>query len=88
MMAYPTCIFLQNMINEVYITTSNKIPHKPFVQMVQEVCVKTDPKPLFCEFPEDLKLKSISNSGTAQTYTYTSLASPSIGFDTSSTTTT
>lgn len=75
------------MIDEIYITNQSKIPQKSFIETVQEVCINTEPKPLFCEFPEDLKFKSSSDSGTVQTYTYTSLASPSVGFGTSTTTT-
>lgn len=88
-MADPTGIFLQNMINGIYITAQTKILQKPFVQMVQEVCIKTDPKPLFCGFPEDLKVRSISASGTGQTYTYTSsFGSLPTVYGTSTTTTT
>lgn len=76
------------MINGAYIATPTRILQKPFVQAVQEVCIKSDPKPLFCQLPSGLKIKPIFNSGTVQSYTYTSsLASVYTGSITSSTTT-
>lgn len=56
-------------LSEAYITVLKIIPKKSFIEMVQQVCEETESKPLYCELPDDLKLKSIS--GSVQTYTYT-----------------
>lgn len=75
-------------IGDLYITIPKEVPKKPLVVVVEEICIKTEPKPLFCEIPEDLKLKPFSNSGTVQTYTITSsMASGASGYGTSTTTT-
>ena len=55
-----------------YTLYSEQVPQKSFIQTVQEICIETEPKPLFCELPDDLKIKSASYSGTTQTYTITS----------------
>ena len=74
--------------NGVYITSLKTIPQKPLIEAVQEVCQETEPKPIFCEIPEDLKLKSSDNTGTVQTFTITSsVNSGASGYGTSTTTT-
>lgn len=77
------------LIDGVYITIPKIAPQKPLIEVVQELCKETEPKPIFCEIPEDLKLKSSNNSGTAQTFTITSsMTSGASGYGTSTTTTT
>ena len=76
-------------INGVYITSPELIPQKPLIEVVQEFCQEIEPKPIYCEIPEDLKLKSSNNSGTTQTITVTtSMTSPASGYGTLTTTTT
>lgn len=76
------------MIGDLYFDPTKTMPPKMLAESFQEICFKTEPKPIFCEIPEDLKLKPLSASGTTQTYTYTSsmVSLPSLG--TTSTTTT
>lgn len=75
--------------NGIFLTTPYQIPKKSFIEVVEEICKKTEPTPFFCELPEDLKLKTIETSGTVQTYTYaTSYASTASGYSSSTTTTT
>ena len=74
-------------IGETIITTPQYIPPKPVVEIILEVCKDTEPKPIFCEIPDDLGLKSLSNSGTIQTYTITTSGSLASGYGTSTTTT-
>lgn len=69
-----------------YIASLNPIPQKPLVEVVQTVCEKIEPKPIFCELPEELRFKPIDNSGTVQTHTITSSSGAS-GYGTSTTTT-
>lgn len=69
-----------------YITSPNPIPQKPVVEVVQKICEKIEPKPLFCEFPEELRFRPFSNSGSVQTYTITTSSGAS-GYGTSITTT-
>lgn len=76
-------------IEEIYITTPKISLQKPLIEAVEEICIDTVPKPLFCELPEDLRLKSFSYSGSAQTYTVTSsMISGASGYGTTTTTTT
>lgn len=76
-------------IDGVYITAPKIVPQKPLIEVVQELCKETEPEPIFCEIPEDLKLKSSNNSGTTQTFTITSsITSGASGYGTSTTTTT
>ncbi len=42
----------------------------------EELCEKIEPKPLFCELSDELKLRSVSFTGTA--LTYTSISVPTI----------
>lgn len=75
-------------IMDTYINSPTKVCNKPIFEVIQEVCL-TDPKPIYCELPGELKLKSVSSSGTVQTYTYSaSIMSNASEFGTSSTTTT
>lgn len=62
------------MITNAFFVNAPKSPirQNSLAAIVEEIC-KNDPKPLFCELPDDLKLKSISYSGTL-TYSYNSLA--------------
>lgn len=76
------------MIDQILISAPKIVQQKPLIAVVQEVCEETDPKPLFCEIPEDLRLKPITNSGTVQTYTITSSSTASGYVGTSTTTTT
>lgn len=73
----------------VYINSSKIVPQKPLIEVVQEFCQEIEPKPIFCEIPEDLKLRPSNNSGTTQTFTVaTSMTSGASGYGTSTTTTT
>lgn len=74
-------------LEEAYFTIPKVTSQKPLAEVVVEMCEETDPKPLYCEIPEDLKLKSMTLSGTAQTYTYTTFL-PTVSGTTTSTTTT
>lgn len=74
--------------SDIYITVPTLVLDNPLIEIVEEVCKKKDPPPLFCGLPEDLKLKSIENSGTIQTSTPTnSFRSVASGYGTSTTTT-
>jgi len=73
-------------MNDPYFILEKSLTQKALGEVVQEICLKTEPKPLFCELPDDLKLR-FSYGGTTPTYTTTSsLASGSI-MGTSATTT-
>lgn len=75
-------------VTDIYINSPTMACNKPFFEVIREICL-TDPKPIFCEIPDDLKLKFVSSFGTAQTYTYSaSFMSNASGFGTSPTTTT
>lgn len=75
-------------IDGVIITASKIVSQKPLIEAVQELCQEIEPKPIFCEIPEDLELRPYNNSGTAQTFTITtSMASGASGYGTSTTTT-
>lgn len=74
-------------IDPTYITAPNPVTKKPLSEVVQQVCEKIDPKPIFCELPEELRFKPFDNSGSIQTYTITSSSGAS-GYGTSTTTTT
>lgn len=75
-------------IGDLYFTSAKPMPPKTLGESVQEICIKTEPKPLYCELPDDLKLKSITASGTTQAYTYTSSMVSLSSLGTTSTTTT
>ena len=74
------------MISDLYFVSAKPIPPRTLGETVQEICIKTEPKPLYCELPDDLKLKS--SVGTTQTYTYTSSMISLSSLGTRSTTTT
>lgn len=59
------------MINDLYFILARPLISKTIVETIQEICIKTEPKPFFCESPDDLKLR-FSNEGTILTYTTTS----------------
>lgn len=71
---------------EAYITVYKIVPQKPLVEVIQELCEKAEPKPLYCELPDDLRLRSMVASGTVQTYTYTNSLATLSGVNTSTTT--
>lgn len=71
---------------EAYINPSKISPQKPFIEVVQKLCEGAEPKPIYCELPDELKLRSMEASGTVQTYTYTTSTMAS-GTSTSTTTT-
>lgn len=74
--------------DSTYIISPKPVPQKPLVEIVQEICEQIEPKPLFCELPEELRFKSFSNSGSVQTYTITTTSSGASGYGTSTITTT
>ena len=75
------------LLPDTLITAPIKVYPKPLVVLVHEICEEVEPKPLFCEIPEDLQVKSVSSTGTAQTYTITSsMATTSISLGTTTTT--
>lgn len=57
---------------EVYITLPKPPPQKSPIEIARSFCIENEPKPLYCELPEDLKFRFTDNSGTTQTYTSTS----------------
>ena len=73
-------------LEEAYIISPKIAPQKPLIEAVQELCEETEPKPIYCELPDELKLRSIETSGTVQIYTYTTSTMVS-GTSTSTTTT-
>lgn len=75
------------MIDSLYLTSVKPLPIKTFGEAVQEICVKTEPKPLFCELPGELKLKFSYQGTTATTYTTTSSLASGTAFGTTTTTT-
>ena len=72
--------------DDVYITAPKIVLQKPLVEIVQELCKETEPKPIFCEIPEDLKLKT-PNSGTQTSTITSSINSVASGYGASTTTT-
>jgi hypothetical protein len=74
-------------LENTYIIPATKPVNKPLAEIMQEIC-ETDPKPICCELPNDLRFKSVSSSGTSQMYTYvTTTSSVMVGTSTSTTTT-
>lgn len=73
------------MINNIYFYRTMPLHQSSLAEVFEEICLKSEPKPLFCEIPEDLKTRTNSSYGTAQTYTYTSSM---VSFSSISTTTT
>lgn len=72
---------------QIIIKPNFPIKQKSAIVEYWERCEKVYPKPLFCELPEDLKLKASLNNGTGPTSTYTTTSSgPSVS-GTSTTTT-
>lgn len=65
------------MLDQLYISIYRSTSSKTLGEIVNGICIKEDPKPLFCELPDDLKLRSASSTGTAPHYSLISL--PSIG---------
>ena len=57
------------MIDHTNITLQKILTTKSGIEIVNEICIESDKDPLFCQFPEDLKLKSIIDvyAGTART---------------------
>lgn len=56
-------------LGDFYITKPQVPQPKNLIEWVQESCTEIQPKPIYCEIPEDLKFKSVSTSGTTQAYT-------------------
>jgi hypothetical protein len=75
------------LIQGLYITAPKSTEMKPLIEVVHEFCEENEPKPLYCELPDELKLKTVDASGTAQTYTYTNSLATTPAFGTSTTTT-
>lgn len=75
------------LISDLYLTVPKASLEKPLIEVIDEFCKEVEPKPLYCEWPDELKLKSIDASGTVQTYTYTSSLGSASGYGTSTTTT-
>ena len=63
------------MITDLYIIQAKPAPQQTLTEAVREICIKTEPKPLFCEIPDDLKIKTYYNFGTA----FNSIASSATG---------
>jgi hypothetical protein len=60
------------------ITTAPKPTPKPAIIVWQEVCDREkDPPPLFCELPDERKIKTISYSGTPRVYASPYISNPS-----------
>lgn len=73
------------MIDKISITIPETVSQKPMIEIVRSICEKIEPKPLFCELPDELRLRAVASSGTVQTYTTTSSSGAS-EFGTSTTT--
>ncbi len=58
-------------IDEININAPKIVSQKPLIEMVQELCEETEPKPVYCELPDELRLRPMEASGTVQAYTYT-----------------
>lgn len=73
------------MITDLYLSQSKPIEPPSFIEKTHiEICVKPDPKPIYCESPDELGRRSYISLGTT-TYTITNSQGP--GTTTSTTTT-
>ncbi len=52
----------------IYLASQKQIPYI-------EWCWNKEPRPVYCEFPDGLRFRSLDASGTFQFYTYTPAAS-------------
>ncbi len=78
---------LNMMLPNTYIEPVKIYIDKPFIVEWDALCQKVNPPPVFCELPDELKLRSISSSGTVETYTFTSSMVSLASVGTSTTTT-
>ncbi len=69
------------MIDQFYISLEKPLPPKTLGEIVNEICIKEEPKPIFCEIPDDLFRKfSYQTSTGPSNATLSSLApGPAIG---------
>ncbi len=47
------------MLEEIIISAPKIPPQKPLIEVLSEYC-KNDPPPIFCELPDELKVKTFS----------------------------
>lgn len=64
------------LLPNVYFVPLKPVDKKPLIVTFSEFCSKYDPKPFYCEFPDDIKTKSEA-SGTLETYSVASTATVS-----------
>ena len=74
------------LLTETFIAAPQLPPKKSLIEIVQNICEENEPKPFYCELPDDLIKRSVDASGTTQTTT--SVNSSMVSGTTISTTTT